>query len=370
MKVVVSEPGGDGIARAGTGFFGETLRLDVIQDIVRQTRLGTSGYAYAVDDRGTLIEHPSTPLLLVSTPGDESPGLVEHRIDRRPEPPGRKGADRLGDRRAGRLEGVRRAARERRLRPPARKDLEDSTADRRLRPCRRRALHPSCPPPGAPDQAPAGGGRGDRGRRLRRAHRPRPAGRARCTGDGLQHDGRPRAGADRRPGAQGGRAHEGARGGEQAQVRVPGQHEPRAAHAAERDHRLHPGAAAEAVRRGERQAGGVPGGHPRLRQPPARPDQRRARPVQGGSGAGGTGSGRLLPAGSAGARGGDGQGARRQERSGTQLQPDPEIELVEGTSAASARSCSTCSRTRSSSRPREEAWRSAPPSETAKCWSR
>ncbi len=41
-----------------------------------------------------------------------------------------------------------------------------------------------------------------------------------------------------------------------------------------------------------------------------------------------------------------------------------------GTSAASARSCSTCSRTRSSSRPREEAWRSAPPNETAKCWSR
>ncbi len=60
MKVVVSEPGGDGIARAGTGFFGETLRLDVTQNIVRQTRLGTSGYAYAVDDRGTLIEHPST----------------------------------------------------------------------------------------------------------------------------------------------------------------------------------------------------------------------------------------------------------------------------------------------------------------------
>ncbi len=59
MKVVVSEgtPGGE--ETSGTGFFGQTLRLDVVQKLVGQTRLGTSGYAYAVDDRGTPIEHPS-----------------------------------------------------------------------------------------------------------------------------------------------------------------------------------------------------------------------------------------------------------------------------------------------------------------------
>jgi signal transduction histidine kinase len=43
---------------AGTGVVGETLDLRVIQDIVRQTRLGTSGYVYAIDARGVPIAHP------------------------------------------------------------------------------------------------------------------------------------------------------------------------------------------------------------------------------------------------------------------------------------------------------------------------
>ena len=56
MEIVVAEDR----ARAGTGFFGETLDLGVIQDLVLQTRLGTSGYAYVVDDRGMPIAHPSS----------------------------------------------------------------------------------------------------------------------------------------------------------------------------------------------------------------------------------------------------------------------------------------------------------------------
>ena len=61
MKVVVPEGGGSGgRVRAGTGVFGETLDLVVIQDLVRQTRLGTSGYVYAVDAKGLPIAHPNS----------------------------------------------------------------------------------------------------------------------------------------------------------------------------------------------------------------------------------------------------------------------------------------------------------------------
>ena len=41
------------------GFVGETLDLSVIQDLVKQTRLGTSGYVYAVDAQGVPIAHPN-----------------------------------------------------------------------------------------------------------------------------------------------------------------------------------------------------------------------------------------------------------------------------------------------------------------------
>jgi len=43
----------------GTGVVGETLDLGVIQDLVRQTRLGTSGYVYTVDAGGVPIAHPN-----------------------------------------------------------------------------------------------------------------------------------------------------------------------------------------------------------------------------------------------------------------------------------------------------------------------
>jgi two-component system, NtrC family, sensor kinase len=41
------------------GVVGATIDLGVIQDLVRQTRLGTSGYVYAVDAKGVPIAHPN-----------------------------------------------------------------------------------------------------------------------------------------------------------------------------------------------------------------------------------------------------------------------------------------------------------------------
>ena len=59
MVVMVAEsPAGEGRV-AGTGVVGATLDLIVIQNLVRQTRLGTSGYVYAIDGRGVLIAHPN-----------------------------------------------------------------------------------------------------------------------------------------------------------------------------------------------------------------------------------------------------------------------------------------------------------------------
>jgi two-component system, NtrC family, sensor kinase len=65
MEVVVTETSRvvgfpEGIHAAGNGVVGETLDLQVIQDLVRQTRLGTSGYVYAVDARGVPIAHPNS----------------------------------------------------------------------------------------------------------------------------------------------------------------------------------------------------------------------------------------------------------------------------------------------------------------------
>jgi signal transduction histidine kinase len=65
MEVVVREServvgSPEGRPVAGTGVVGETLDLRVIQDLVRQTRLGTSGYVYAIDARGVPIAHPNS----------------------------------------------------------------------------------------------------------------------------------------------------------------------------------------------------------------------------------------------------------------------------------------------------------------------
>ena len=90
MEVVVRETGRpvgspEGRHIPGFGVVGETLDLRVIQDLVRQTRLGTSGYVYAVDARGAPIAHPNSDCFhesfLGSSPGDQGARLV--RPDRR-----------------------------------------------------------------------------------------------------------------------------------------------------------------------------------------------------------------------------------------------------------------------------------------------
>ena len=62
MKVMVAERGNTGAltGTVGTGVVGETLDLRVIQDLVSQTRLGTSGYVYAIDANGVPIAHPNS----------------------------------------------------------------------------------------------------------------------------------------------------------------------------------------------------------------------------------------------------------------------------------------------------------------------
>ncbi len=55
---VVGSP--EGRPLPGGGVVGETLDLGVIQELVRQTRLGTSGYVYAIDARGVPIAHPNS----------------------------------------------------------------------------------------------------------------------------------------------------------------------------------------------------------------------------------------------------------------------------------------------------------------------
>jgi signal transduction histidine kinase len=59
MEVVVREWSNRGEYRPNSGFVGETLDLSAIQDLVLRTRLGTSGYVYAVDGQGAPIAYPN-----------------------------------------------------------------------------------------------------------------------------------------------------------------------------------------------------------------------------------------------------------------------------------------------------------------------
>jgi signal transduction histidine kinase len=60
MQVMVAESANPRVRhQAGLGVFGATIDLGIIQDLVRQTRLGTSGYVYAVDSGGAPIAHPN-----------------------------------------------------------------------------------------------------------------------------------------------------------------------------------------------------------------------------------------------------------------------------------------------------------------------
>jgi len=65
MEVVVAEServvgSPEGRSIPGSGVVGEILDLGVIQDLVRQTRLGTSGYVYVIDAGGVPIAHPNS----------------------------------------------------------------------------------------------------------------------------------------------------------------------------------------------------------------------------------------------------------------------------------------------------------------------
>jgi signal transduction histidine kinase len=60
MEVMVFQlPAYAGVRGAAAGVVGETLDIGVIQDLVRRTRLGTTGYVYVVDANGVPIAHPN-----------------------------------------------------------------------------------------------------------------------------------------------------------------------------------------------------------------------------------------------------------------------------------------------------------------------
>jgi signal transduction histidine kinase len=59
MEVMVKESDDNPRQTAGIGVVGATIDLGVIQSLVRDTRLGTSGYVYAVDTKGVPIAHPN-----------------------------------------------------------------------------------------------------------------------------------------------------------------------------------------------------------------------------------------------------------------------------------------------------------------------
>ena len=141
-----------------------------------------------------------------------------------------------------------------------------------------------------------------------------------------------------------------ARGGQPAQVRVPGQHVPRAADAPQCGHRLLRGAAPADVRRAQRQAGRVPQGHLRLRPAPPVPHQRHPGPLQDRGRAHGAGPGPLPPADAPWTMpspwSGSGPPATASPWSSTSTRG---WARSSGTSARSSRSCSTSCPMRSSS---------------------
>ena len=84
MEVVVEENLRSGAIRGRPQEPDSSARRSIsacIQDLVRQTRLGTSGYVYAIDAKGAPIAHPNsaafTTSFLGSSSGDEGAGFVE-----------------------------------------------------------------------------------------------------------------------------------------------------------------------------------------------------------------------------------------------------------------------------------------------------
>jgi len=60
MSVAVAEPGGGGVVVA-------EIDLAFVRQVIERARIGTDGYAYAVDRRGVLIDHPDRNLVLRHT---------------------------------------------------------------------------------------------------------------------------------------------------------------------------------------------------------------------------------------------------------------------------------------------------------------
>ncbi len=279
-------------ARAGTGFFGQTLDLVVIQKLVGQTRLGTSGYVYAVDDRGIPIALPSSaafthrPLSLTQVTSALASSSTGSTVGRN-----FNGVKVLSTWATVELVGWKvfveqpESAAFAPLRGKIWKTalliaafvlaavaLSILLARRLVRPIKRLQVAAEAIGAGAYDE---------------RIELDRQ-GRAGSAGDRLQHDGRPRAGADRGPGAQGGRAHEGARGGVSKH---------KSDFLANMSHELRTPLNAiigftQVLQQklfgpvNEKQEEYLEDIHGSA-EPPARPDQRHARPVQGGGRPGG-----------------------------------------------------------------------------------
>ncbi len=60
VKIAIAEPGGRGVVVAD-------IDLTFVTPIIERARIGTAGYAYAVDSRGELFAHPDVDLVLAHT---------------------------------------------------------------------------------------------------------------------------------------------------------------------------------------------------------------------------------------------------------------------------------------------------------------
>ncbi len=256
---------------AGSGLYSGSRPADASRHVRVRLRGRRPGRADRLPERLRLDSSFVAP-----SSGDEGAGFVEHGIDGRPQLPRAKGVEHLGDRRAGRLEGVRRAARKRGVRAGPREDLADGAAARGVPRRRNRTERVARPPSRPPCEADADVRCPHRSGRLRRADRAPPSRRAGWPRRRAERDGGEPAGIGSKPGAEGRGTHAGvaagaggafaegppARGRERAQERVPGEHVARAADAVERDDRVLAGVAEADVRRDQREAGGVPRRHP------------------------------------------------------------------------------------------------------------
>ena len=332
MEVVVRE----GLARGGSywahgGFVGETLDLGPIQDLVLRTRLGTSGYVYAVDAQGAPIAYPNASALT-------------HRSLRLPQVTKALASSSTGSTVGRNFRGQRVLSTWATVEPVGWKVFVEQPESAVFAPVRgkiwrtalllaaflaagiglsvllaRRLVRPVKQM--RTSAARIGAGAYDERIELRRRDElgglaDELNGMAASLQASVQSlEQRVEERTRELQQALAGAFAEGppARGRERAQERVPGEHVARAADAAERDDRLLAGVAEADVRRDQREAGGVPRRHPCVRQPPALADQRRARPVQGRGRPGRARGRHLLAARGARARRRDGARAGRGE---------------------------------------------------------